>query len=264
MDLGLKGRVAIVCASSQGLGKATATGFAREGAHVVICSRDTSKLDAAAQEIRREASSGTVFPVVADVSSAGQITNLVTETVAKFGRIDVLVTNAGGPPVGLFASLTDEQWEKGFSLNLMSTVRLIRAVVPEMQKRKWGRIINITSLTVKQPLGDLIISSSIRPGIMGLSKILSQQLGKDGILINTVAPGYFLTARQKEIGVARAGARGISVEAYLAEQAKDIPVGRLGDPEELANAIVFLASEKASYISGTVMAIDGGTIRGIF
>ncbi len=264
MELGLRDRVAIVCASSQGLGKATATVFAREGAHVVLCSRDKTKLDAAASDIGREAKGGTVFPVVADVSSADQIVKLVTSTVGKFGRIDILVTNAGGPPVGLFASLSDADWEKGFALNLMSTVRLIRAVVPEMQKRKWGRIINIASLTVKQPLGDLIISSTVRPGVMGLSKVLSQQLGKDGILINTVAPGYFLTARQKEISVTRAKAKGISVDAYLAEQAKDIPVGRLGDPEELANAIVFLASERASYISGTVIAIDGGTIRGIF
>ncbi len=263
MDLGLRNRVAIICAASQGLGKATATGFAREGAHVVICSRDGTRLEATAEEIRNAAKGVTVLPVVADVTSDEQIKNLAATVSRQFGRIDILVTNAGGPPVGAFASLADADWEKGISLNLMSTVRLIRAVVPEMQKQHWGRIINITSLTVKQPLGDLIISSTVRPGIMGLSKVLSQQLGKDGILINTVAPGYFLTARQKEIGVARAKAKGISVDAYLAEQAKDIPLGRLGDPEELANAIVFLASERASYISGTVIAIDGGTIRGI-
>ncbi len=264
MDLGLRHRVAIVCASSQGLGKATATGFAREGAHVVLCSRDRAKLEAAAEEIRRVAEGGTILPVVTDVMSAEQITNLVAVTKEKFGRIDILVTNAGGPPVGTFSALTDQEWEKGFTLNLMSTVRLIRAVVPEMQARKWGRIINITSLTVKQPLGDLIVSSTVRPGIMGLSKILSQQLGKDGILVNTVAPGYFLTARQKEIGTTRAQARGIALEAYLVEQSRDIPVGRLGDPEELANAIVFLGSERASYITGSVIAVDGGTIRGIF
>lgn len=264
MEFGLKGRVAIVCAASQGLGKAVATGFAREGANVVICSRDKGRLDAAAQDIAREAKGGTVHPVVADVTSDAQIRDLASSTVGMFGRIDILVTNAGGPPVGAFGALTDADWEKGFTLNLMSTVRLIRAVVPEMQKRRWGRIINIASLTIKQPLGDLIVSSTVRPGIMGLAKVLSQQLGKDGILINTVAPGYFLTARQKEISIARAQAKGISFESYVAELAKDVPVGRLGDPEELANMIVFLGSERASYVTGSVISVDGGTHRGIF
>ncbi len=264
MELGLKDRVAIVAAASQGLGKAVAMGLAREGARVVICSRDQARIEAAAREISHETDGGIVYPVVADVTSDDEIKALVSSAVTKFGRIDILVTNAGGPPVGAFTSLSDTEWEKGFTLNLMSTVRFIRAVIPEMQKRKWGRIINITSLVVKQPIGDLIVSSTVRPGIMGLSKILSQQLGKDGILINTVAPGYFLTARQKEISVSRAQAKGISFEAYLADLAKDVPVGRLGDPEELANMIVFLASERASYMTGSVISVDGGTLRGIF
>ena len=263
MDLGLQNRVAIICAASQGLGKAAALAFAREGANVVICSRDMGKLESAAEEIRREAKGSSVLPVAADVTSAEQIQHLVNETVTHFGKVDILVTNAGGPPVGGFAELSDADWDKGIALNLLSTIRLIRAAVPEMQKKKWGRIINITSLTVKQPIGDLIVSSTVRPGIMGLSKVLSQQLGRDGILINTIAPGYFLTARQKELSITRAAATGMSLRAYLAEQSQDIPLGRLGDPEELANMIVFLGSERSSYVTGAVIAVDGGTTRGI-
>ncbi|MGA9119909.1 MAG: SDR family oxidoreductase [Bacteroidota bacterium] len=264
MELGLHNRVAIVCAASQGLGKATAAGFAREGAHVVICSRNEKRLEAAADELRRVVDGSSVLPVVADVTSPEQIQTLVAKTLTEFGRIDVLVTNAGGPPAGMFPTLSDADWETGISLNLFSTIRLIRAVLPEMQKKQWGRIINITSLSVKQPIGDLIISSTVRPGILGLSKVLSQQLGRDGILINTVAPGYFLTARQKDISIARAKAKGIPLESYLAELAKDAPVGRLGDPEELASVIVFLASERASYVTGTLIAVDGGASRGLF
>jgi 3-oxoacyl-[acyl-carrier protein] reductase len=266
MDLGLRGRVALVCAASQGLGKAAALGFAREGAHVVICSRQRKALQVAADEIRAAAGDRQVqvVPVVADLTKARQITSVVANTVKRFGRIDVLVTNAGGPPVGAFPDLDDDTWEKGVALTLMSTVRMIRAALPHMQKRKWGRIVNITSIAAKQPINDLIISSAIRPGILGLTRVLASQYAKDGILVNSVAPGFMRTARMEQLGTSRAKEAGISIDDYFTKAARDIPLGRYGDPEELANMIVFLGSERASYITGTTMSVDGGLLKGLF
>lgn len=266
MDLGLKERVAIVCAASRGLGMATAAGFVREGTRVVICSRDKKRLMGAAREIRSAARNkkAVVLPVVADVTKSRDIKNLVATTVKRFGRIDVLVTNAGGPPVGDFSDLDDATWEAGITLNLLSTIRCIREVLPHMQKRKWGRVINITSLTAKQPANDLIISSTVRPGILGLSKVLANQYAKDGITINNVAPGYILTARQEEISKTRADRKGISVAQYREELTRDVPLARFGLPQELAHVIVFLGSAKASYINGTTVSVDGGLIKGLF
>ena len=265
MNLGLQGRVAIVCASSKGLGKATATAFAQEGAHVVISSRNKKHLAEAAQEILQSVTTKgvRVIPVVADVTKAKDIKKLVSGAIREFGRVDILVTNAGGPPVGVFPDLDDATWHAGIELNLMSTIRCIREVLPHMQKQKWGRIINITSLTAKQPVNDLIISSTVRPGILGLSKVLANQCAKDGITVNSVAPGYILTARQKEIGKARAAQKGISPEQYMEELARDVPVNRYGDPAELASVVVFLASEKASFVNGTTISVDGGLIKGL-
>lgn len=265
MELGLRGRVAIVCAASQGLGRATAEGFARQGAHVVICSRDAKRLRATAKEIGASVPEGTsrVVPVVADVTKARDIKRLVAAAARMFGRIDILVTNAGGPPVAQFPDLDDTAWEKGIALNLLSTIRSIREVFPHMQKRKWGRIINITSIAAKQPINDLVISSTVRPGILGLTKVLANQYGKDGILINTVAPGYILTARQKEISASRAAKAGVTVEEYMKGLARDVPLGRYGEPEELANVIVFLGSERASYINGATISVDGGLVKGL-
>lgn len=262
MDLGLRGRVALVCAASQGLGKAAAAALVREGAHVVICSRDRKKIAAAAKEIGT--GNGRVVAIAADLTKPRDITRFVAKAVKEFGRIDVLVTNAGGPPTGTFPALTDADWQAGFERNFLSTVRCIRAVLPHMQKRRWGRIINITSLTVKQPMNDLIISSSVRPGVLGLAKILSNQYAHEGILVNNVAPGHFLTARQEELARTRAAGKGLSFEQYLQEQAKEIPAGRLGRPEELADVIAFLASERASYVSGATFGVDGGQVRGLF
>lgn len=266
MELGLRGRVALVCAASQGLGKAAALGFAREGAHVVICSRQRKPLHLTAEELRAAAGDHQiqVLPLVADLTKPRQITSVVAATVKKFGRIDVLVTNAGGPPVGAFPDLDDATWEKGVALTLMSTVRMIRAVLPHMQKRKWGRIVNITSIAAKQPINDLIISSAIRPGILGLSRVLGSQYAKDGILVNSVAPGFMRTARMEQLGSSRAKEAGISIDEYFAKAARDIPLGRYGEPEELANMIVFLGSERASYITGTTMSVDGGLLKGLF
>ena len=266
MDLGLKGKVALVCAASQGLGKATATGFAHEGSHVVICSRDKKRLLRTAREITRAAGEqkATVLPVVADLTKARDIRRLVATAIEKFGRIDILVANAGGPPVGVFPDLDDSTWSAGITLTLMSTVRCIREVLPHMRERKWGRIITITSMTAKQPINDLIISSTLRPGILGLSKILASQYARDGITVNTVAPGYMLTARQVEISAVRSAKKGVSLEQYLKELAQEVPLGRYGEPEELANVIVFLASTKSSYVNGATITVDGGLIRGLF
>jgi len=263
MDLGLRGRVAIVCAASQGLGKAAAAGFVREGASVVVCSRDRKRLTKAAQEITSADGSVRVLPVVSDLRRPRDIKGLVGAAMKAFGRIDILVTNSGGPPVGTFPDLSDAAWEEGITLNLMSTIRCIKEVLPHMRKRRWGRIVNITSITAKQPAGDLIVSSTVRPGILGLTKVLANQFGSEGILINSVAPGYILTARQKEISASRAAKKGITPEEYMRELAQDVPVKRYGDPEELAAVIVFLASERASFVTGATISVDGGLSRGL-
>jgi 3-oxoacyl-[acyl-carrier protein] reductase len=266
MDLGLRGRVALVCAASQGLGKAAALGFAREGAHVVICSRQRKALAMAAKEIRSAVGDlpVRVMPVVADLTKPRQIISVVARAAKAFGRIDILVTNAGGPPVAPFEALDDARWGEGVTLTLMSTIRCIRAVLPHMRKRKWGRIVNITSIAAKQPINDLVISSALRPGILGLTRVLAAEYGKEGILINSVAPGFMLTGRMQQIGQARAKEQGITVEEYFQKQARDIPVQRYGDPEELANVIVFLGSERASYCTGATMSVDGGMLKGLF
>lgn len=265
MNLGLRGKVGIVCGASAGLGRAAATALAREGASIVVCSRDRKRIAEAAAGIRRTAARGAVVvPMVADMSNADDIGRLVRATVKRFGRVDILVSNAGGPPVAAFPDLSDEAWERGTQLTLMSTVRSIRAVIPHMKKQRWGRIVTITSIAARQPINDLVISSSIRPGLLGLTKVLGNQYSADGICINAVAPGFILTDRQKEIGAARAKAKGITFEEYLKESAREIPLGRLGRPEELADVIAFLCSERASYVTGTTITVDGGLARGIF
>jgi 3-oxoacyl-[acyl-carrier protein] reductase len=204
-----------------------------------------------------------VLPVVADLTRARDIKRLVAIALRRLGRIDILVTNSGGPPVAKFADLDDRLWGKGIALNLMSAIRCIREVLPSMQRQKWGRIINITSIAAKQPINDLVISSTVRPGILGLTKVLANQYAKDGILINSVTPGFILTARQRELSATRAGASGVSIEQYIGEIARDIPLRRFGTPEELAGVIVFLASERASYITGATISVDGGLTKGL-
>jgi 3-oxoacyl-[acyl-carrier protein] reductase len=264
MELGLKERVAVVCAASQGLGKATALALATEGAVVVICGRDKARIVNTAKEIRTVAGNSTVMPVVADVSNPKEIKQLFSRVIRTHKRLDILVTNAGGPPGGQFLDLTDKDWDTGIHLNLMSTIRCIREAIPWMQKRKWGRIINITSLTVKQPVNDLIISSTVRPGILGLSKILANLYGREGITVNNVAPGFIMTGRQKELSRLRAGKKGIPIDRYIEDVSKDIPAGRFGTPQELADVITFLASERAGYINGATVSVDGGLIKGLF
>ncbi len=265
MDLGIQGKVAVVCAASQGLGKAAALGFAREGAHVVICSRNSKQLAATAREIAASAAPGVkVLDVPADLSKAAHCKRLITATVKNFGRIDILVTNAGGPPVAQFPDLTDKLWGEGFDLTVMSAVRCIREALPYMREQKWGRIVAITSISARQPIDDLVVSSSLRPGILGLAKVLANQYGKEGVLVNCVTPGFIMTDRQKEITAVRSKKAGMTPEEYVRQFGSAVPVGRYGDPGELANVIVFLGSERASYINGATIAVDGGLAKGLF
>ena len=262
MDLGLKDRVAIVAASSKGLGRACALELAGEGAHVVICARDPEHLASAADEIA-SATGADVLPVEADLTDHAQIRNLVAQTMDLFGRIDILVTNNGGPPAGFFDDFDDEAWLAAHQLTLLSAVRLIRAVLPAMRARKWGRIINITSVSVKQPIDNLLLSNVYRPGVIGLAKTLSAQVAADGITVNNVAPGYTRTDRVLDLARARAAGGDQTVEAVLADRAANIPMRRMGEPGELAALVAFLASERAGYITGVTVQVDGGYVASL-
>ncbi len=263
MELGLKDRVAIVAAASKGLGKAVAFGLAREGARLALCARGEETLNATAEEIRRE-TGAEVLAIVADVTKPEDVKRLVEETIRRFGRIDVLVNNAGGPPGTTFLQSSPEQFQQAIDLNLMSTIRLCKVVVPYMLREHWGRIVNIVSLSAKQPLPGLILSNTARPGVLGLTKTMSNELAKEGILINSVCPGYTLTDRVAEINAANALRKGITAEEEMKGVADRIPMGRLGRPEELANVVVFLASERASYVTGAALQVDGGQYAALY
>ena len=262
MDLGLKDKVALVAAASHGLGRASAFALAQEGAHLVICSRKEENVKKTAEEIRAK-TGATVISVAADVSRKEDIRRFVQTAIREFGTVHVLVNNAGGPPTGQILSMPEEEWEKGIQLTLMSVIRLVREVLPFMVKQHWGRIISIVSIAAKQPINELLISSTLRPGILGLSKVLSNQYAKDNVTVNTVCPGLILTRRQEELSVSRAADRKMTLEEYLVDNAKAIPAGRLGTPEEIGNVVAFLASEQASYINGANLLVDGGSARGI-
>lgn len=262
MDLGLKNKIAVVTAASQGLGKACALALAQEGANVVICSRRQKEITETAEEIHKSTGS-IVIPVVADITKANDIKNLIAEAQNRFGTVHVLVNNTGGPPTGSISSLTDEDWMKGHELTLMSVIRLTREVLPIMIQQQWGRIITIVSIVAKQPINELLISSAIRPGIYGLTKILANLHAKDNITINTINPGHILTKRQEELAVSRAKQKNITIEEYFKQIVKEIPAGRLGKPEEIGNTVAFLASEQASYINGVNLLVDGGLAKGI-
>lgn len=258
MDLGLSGKVALVAAASKGLGKAVAFRLAREGTRVAICARDESVLRGTAHEISSQTNTE-VFPIRADVTRYDDIKNLIAETVKRFGGLDVLVTNAGGPPPGNFFAFDDSAWEQAFYLTFMSVVRLCREAIPHMQKRGGGRIINIASVSVKQPLNNLILSNALRLAVVGLAKSLANELAPFKITVNTVCPGPMQTDRMEQLLRAMG-----DIEEVRRFWTKDIPMGRMGQPEELADLVAFLASENARYITGTVIQVDGGLVKGIF
>lgn len=263
MDLGLKNRVAMVAASSRGLGKAVALGLATEGAKLALCARTAKVLEATADEIRK-ATGAEVLARPADVTNYEQVKAFVKETVERFGGVDICVTNAGGPPTKNFAATTVEDWQAGVNLNLMSTLYFAREVLPLMQKQKWGRLIAITSVSVKQPIDNLILSNAVRSAVSGLVKSLSNEYAASNVLVNSVCPGFTQTARLEELAAKRAAAEGVEVRVMLERMAEQVPLKRLGKPEEFANVVVFLASERASYVTGQSIAIDGGFVKGIY
>jgi 3-oxoacyl-[acyl-carrier protein] reductase len=262
MDLRIQEKIALVSAASQGLGKATALSLAREGATVVICARNTETLQSTVHDIKAE-TNATVFPVAADVSNKNELDSLVEAVKNRFGTIHILVNNAGGPPAGTIDGLSDTEWQKGYELTMMSMIRLTRAVLPMMEQQRWGRVISLVSLAAKEPIDSLLMSSTLRPGILGLSKVLANQYGKYGITVNTVCPGYVLTKRMEELSRSRSEATSMSYVQYLEESARNIPIGRLGRPEEIGDVVAFLASERASYINGANLLVDGGQSKGI-
>ncbi len=259
MDLGLKGRVAMIAAASKGIGKACALALAQEGCKVSICARTPQVLMETAKEL--EAHSETIA-MVKDVSSSNGLENWFQATVKAFGQVDILITNTGGPPVSRFMQLTDEQWLAGVESTLMNVVRLSRLVIPEMQQRKWGRIIHLTSLVAKQPMDELTISSTLRAGLSGLTKTMANQLGPDNITVNAVLMGQILTDRQSAIADVRVKEQGISYEEHFQRVAAEIPLRRLGEAREVGEVVAFLASERASYLTGVSLPVDGGVIRG--
>jgi 3-oxoacyl-[acyl-carrier protein] reductase len=262
METGLRNRVAIVAASSQGIGRATAGAFAAEGCLLAICARNRETISAVAEKIRRE-HGAEVLAEAFDVTDAGAVRDFVGATVQKFGSVDICVTNAGGPPAKGFLATTVEEWKRAVEVNFMSTVYFAHQVIPHMQKKKWGRIITITSITTKQPVADLVYSNAARAAVVGLVKSLANEFGKDGILVNNVAPGFTATDRLKELAHSRSAALGKPEKEIFEGWAAETALQRLGEPTEVADTIVWLASERASYIAGQTILVDGGLYRGL-
>ena len=262
METGLRDRVAIVAASSQGIGRATALALAAEGTHLALCARHSDALEHVAEEARR-VHGVSVYTDTFDVADDLRVRQFVEAVHRQFGRIDVCVTNAGGPPAKPFLDTAMTEWDSAYQLNLRSIVSFAQAVLPYMQQRRWGRIVTITSVAVKQPVPELVLSNAVRAGVMGLVRSLATQFGPDNITINNVGPGYTATARMKELAEIRGRAAGASATDYEAQIAEGIPLRRLAQPEEVADAIVWLASERASYVTGQTVLVDGGVYRGL-
>ncbi|MBS1716928.1 MAG: SDR family oxidoreductase [Armatimonadetes bacterium] len=258
MDFGITGRVAMVAAASKGIGLATARALAAEGCQISICGRNEETLEAAAESISPDTRS-----YVVDVTQAEDLAWWHEQTVADLGPVDILVTNTGGPPAGAPGSLTDEQWQLGVDSTLLNIERLSRLVIPTMRERKWGRVVHITSLVAKEPNRLLTISSTLRAGIMALTRLQGAEFGPDGVTVNGVLPGHTLTDRQLHLADIRSKEQGISPEAVLAQTALEIPLRRLADASEIAAAVAFLCSQPAGYINGVSLLVDGGLTKGM-
>ena len=256
MEFGLRGKRAIVMAASRGLGYASALGLAREGCKLIVCSRDQGRIEAAAAAITKE-TNAEVKALVADVSSASEAKRLVDAAVSAYGGLEIVVHNAGGPPAGETLQMTEEQWQKAFEQNLLSFTRIVGAAAPEMKKAGYGRVITIASSSIKQPIPNLALSNALRAGVWGIAKTLSRELAPQGILVNVIAPGRIDTERIAELDQANATKSGKSIEDVRKASVGSIPLGRLGRPEELANLVVFLASQAGSYITGQAITVDG-------
>lgn len=263
MDLGLEGKVAIVGGASMGIGRAIAMALAREGCSVAICARREAALQATADQIRQE-TGAQVLAVVCDMGRYDQIKRLVAEAGQRFGRLDIVVNNAGGPATGTFEELSEEQWQRALDQNLLSAIRTVREALPHLRRAGGGRIINITSVAVKQPIARLMLSNTARLGVVGWAKTLSQELAPLGITVNNVCPGNIATERLMALIEERARREGRPFQEVVAEEERRVPMGFLGEAEDVANLVVFLASERARYITGTTIQVDGGSTLALF
>lgn len=261
MDLGLKGKVALAAASSAGIGRAVAVALAREGMDLVMCARSEGSLDEARQEV--EALGVRAVAIPADLTDPDAVKKVVAAAFHAFGRVDVLVTNTGGPPAGPFEAHTPEDWDMAVRQNLFSVLNLVREVLPGMRERGWGRIINVTSIAVKQPSDNLILSNAVRAAVTGFARTLATEAAADGITVNNVMPGFTRTQRLTDLASKRAEIKGVAPEAIWDSWHQEIPMGRVGEPAELAALVAFLASEKASYITAQSIAVDGGWIKSL-
>jgi 3-oxoacyl-[acyl-carrier protein] reductase len=260
MDLGIRGRVALVTGSSRGIGRAIAEVLSREGARVAICSRNGKGIETAAREIG-DMSDGKVLPLRGDLGRSGDIDRMVESTLQSLGPIDILVNNTGGPPPGRFSEIDQEEWDTAVNGLLNSVLRTCRLVIPCMVEQGWGRIVNMTSIAAKQPMESMALSNTVRAGILGLTKTLSNELAEKGILVNAVCPGWTRTERVEELAGAKASGTLQSAEKVISSWEEAIPVRRMARPEEIAWVVAFLASERASYVTGTAVQVDGGAIR---
>ena len=262
METGLRGKTVLITGASQGMGRATAEAFAAEGARLAMCARNQKTLEAAQAEISSRHKTEVMVEAV-DVTDADKLRRFVAAAAEHFGGIDVAVANAGGPPAKNFLSLTPDDWRKAVDVNFLSVVTLAREVIPHMQRKRWGRFITITSTSVRQPIPDLLLSNSVRPAVVGLIKSLAIEFGKDGLTFNNIAPGYTATERLSELSKVRALAAGTSEQQIRERWAQEIPLRRLGEPQEIADAIIWLASDRAAYVTGQTLVVDGGNYRGL-
>jgi 3-oxoacyl-[acyl-carrier protein] reductase len=264
MDLGIAGRAAMIAAASKGIGKAVARALAKEGVRVSVAARGPEALEATKRELEALAPGSPVLAVACDVAKAASIEAWFRKTIEAFGAVDILVTNTGGPPAARFMDLTEAQWREGIESTLFNVLRLSKLAAVDMKTRRWGRIIHITSFVAKQPMDLLTVSSTLRAGLSALTKTMSNQLARDNILVNAVLPGHVMTDRQVHLNGIRAREEGVGVEEYTERAARAVPLGRHARPEELGEVVAFLASERASYITGATLQVDGGIVQSTF